>query len=124
MSARRLGNLLTRPLPAPPALDVGPGIGKNFTHIGPARYNTETMGLQKLNLGCGENKKAGYVNVDWQEAVHPDVLHDLNQFPYPFSDGTSDLIEAFHVVEHLDRPFAVVKELHRILKPGGVLQIK
>jgi len=82
------------------------------------------MGLQKLNLGCGENKKAGYVNVDWQEAVHPDVLHDLNQFPYPFSDGTSDLIEAFHVVEHLDRPFAVVKELHRILKPGGVLQIR
>src|SRR5262249_55505582 len=34
------------------------------------------------------------------------------------------LAEAFHVIEHLDRPFAVMKELHRILKPGGLLEIR
>jgi len=79
---------------------------------------------KKLNLGCGESKKPGYVNVDWQPAVEPDVLHDLNRLPYPFADDTFDVIEAFHVIEHLDRPFAVMKELHRILKPGGKLQVK
>ena len=82
------------------------------------------MELNHLNLGCGENKKAGYVNLDWQEAVQADVVHDLNRFPYPFSDDTFDVIGAFHVIEHLDRPFAVMKELHRMLKPGGMLQIR
>jgi SAM-dependent methyltransferase len=82
------------------------------------------MDPKKLNLGCGESKKPGYVNVDWQQAVHPDVLHDLNHLPYPFADGTFDVIEAFHVIEHLDRPLAVTKELHRILKTGGRLEIK
>lgn len=82
------------------------------------------MAFRQLNLGCGESKKAGYVNLDWQPAVRPDVVHDLNQLPYPFRDGAFDVIEAFHVIEHLDRPFAVMKELHRLLKPGGVLRIK
>ncbi len=82
------------------------------------------MGQKKLNLGCGSDKKAGYINLDWQESAKPDVQHDLNRIPYPFGDNTFDLIEAFHVIEHLDRPFTVMKELHRILKPGGTLHIK
>ena len=80
--------------------------------------------LTKLNLGCGEEKKAGYVNLDWQSLTEPDVRHDLNKFPYPFADNTFDLIEASHILEHLDKPFAVMKELHRILKPGGKLLIQ
>src|SRR5262245_26650389 len=84
----------------------------------------EHDGWQKLNLGCGEGRKPGYVNVDWQKAVRPDVVHDLNCFPYPFPDESFDLIEASHVIEHLDRPFAVMRELHRILKSGGLLQIR
>lgn len=80
--------------------------------------------LKKLNIGCAGFKKPGYVNLDWQSIVEPDVSHDLNVYPYPFKDNEFDVIEAFHVIEHLDRPFSVMKELHRILKPGGVLSIK
>lgn len=80
--------------------------------------------LKKLNLGCGEHKKGGYVNIDWQVLAKPDVVHDLNVFPYPFPDNSFDLVEAFHVLEHLDKPFLIMKELHRILKPGGTLHIK
>ncbi|RJQ36795.1 class I SAM-dependent methyltransferase [Candidatus Parcubacteria bacterium] len=82
------------------------------------------MELKQLNLGCGEDRKDGYVNVDWQAGVHPDVVHDLNVLPYPFPDRSFDRIEAFHVLEHLDRPFAVMAELNRILRPGGVLHVK
>ena len=89
-----------------------------------SRNVTETTALRKLNLGCGEVKKPGYLNVDWQEAVQPDLVHDLNRLPYPFSDETFDVIDAFHVLEHLDQPFAVMRELHRILKSGGELQIR
>jgi SAM-dependent methyltransferase len=79
---------------------------------------------KKLNLGCGEDKKEGYVNLDWSPVVKADVVHDLNALPYPFEDNSFELIEAFHVIEHLDRPFPVMKELHRLLAPGGILHIK
>lgn len=79
---------------------------------------------KKLNLGCGESKKDGYVNLDRQSALNPDIAYDLNNFPYPFHDSEFDLIEARHVLEHLREPFVVMKELHRILKTGGVLKIQ
>ncbi len=80
--------------------------------------------LKRLNLGCGEDKKVGYINVDWSSLVSPDVVHDLNKVPYPFEDSSIDRIEAFHVLEHLEKPFVLMKEFHRILKRGGELNIK
>jgi len=80
--------------------------------------------MKKLNLGCGEIKKEDYVNIDWQSSVNPDVQHDLNIVPYPFPDSYFDLIEADHVLEHLDKPFLIMKELHRLMKPGGKLVIR
>jgi SAM-dependent methyltransferase len=79
---------------------------------------------KKLNLGCGEHHKDGYINLDWQPLTKPDVTHNLNEFPYPFEDNTFDLIEAFHVLEHVDKPFEVMKEMHRVLKPEGILHLK
>lgn len=80
--------------------------------------------LDKLNLGCGQEHKPGYVNIDWDPLIKTDVSHNLNKFPYPFKDETFTLVEAFHILEHLDRPFDVMRELHRILVPGGVLHIR
>jgi SAM-dependent methyltransferase len=85
---------------------------------------TDTGAPRKLNLGCGEDYKEGYVNVDFHGHVNIDVQHDLNSLPYPFADNSFDHVLASHVLEHLDRPFVVMKELHRILKPGGTLIVK
>lgn len=79
---------------------------------------------KKLNLGSAGYKKEGFINVDWQSMVKPDVEHNLNIIPYPFDDNSFDLVEASHVLEHLDRPFDVMKEIHRILKPQGKLIIR
>lgn len=79
---------------------------------------------KKLNLGSGELKKEGFINVDRSSLVAPDVVHDLNILPYPFNNDEFDLIEADHVLEHLDNVFFVMAELHRILKLGGELKIK
>ena len=86
--------------------------------------NKDEQKLNKLNLGCGGYKKEGYVNIDRNTLVNPDIINDLNVIPYPFADNSFDLIEAFHVIEHLNEPFLVMKELHRIIKPNGKLVIK
>jgi len=77
----------------------------------------------KINLGSSGFNKEGYINVDIRPSVSPNVLHDLNIFPYPFEDGSADRIEMTHVLEHLTDPFKVMGELHRILRPGGELYI-
>ncbi|MDB5244605.1 MAG: hypothetical protein JWN18_475 [Parcubacteria group bacterium] len=78
----------------------------------------------KLDLGSGLRKNEGFLTVDWTNDTHPDIVWDLNEFPYPWGDGSVDEIEMSHCLEHLDKAFLVMKELHRILSPEGILHIK
>jgi SAM-dependent methyltransferase len=82
----------------------------------------------KLNLGCGFNKKDGYVNVDKFETCAPDRVVDLEQTPWPFETSSVDEIQMIHVLEHLgadtDVFLAIVKELHRVCRPGARVLIE
>lgn len=77
----------------------------------------------KINLGSSGFNEPGYINVDIRPSVKPEVLHDLNVFPYPFKDNSADIIKMSHILEHLEKPFKVMEELHRVLKPSGQLHI-
>lgn len=67
------------------------------------------------------------VTLDFNGDHNPDVIHDLNVFPYPFEDNTFDEVHAYEVMEHLGqqgdfrRFFQDFSEIWRILKPGGIL---
>jgi SAM-dependent methyltransferase len=82
----------------------------------------------KLNLGCGQNKLDGYLNVDKYDACEPDQVADLEVMPWPFADDSADEIMLTHVLEHLGREtdvfLGIIKELYRVLKPGGQVQIR
>jgi SAM-dependent methyltransferase len=78
----------------------------------------------RLNLGCGAFKKPGFLNVDVVSEVQPDLLLDLDAFPYPFPDNHFELIEADHVLEHLQNPLRTLTELHRITRAGGEIHIR
>ena len=82
------------------------------------------MKKKKLNLGCGEFKKEGFTNVDWVDFLKPDVVHNLQEFPYPFEDNSFNHIESDHLLEHLEDPFAVMREIHRIGKSGATVSIR
>jgi len=77
-----------------------------------------------LNLGCGFTKLDDYVNVDAFENCEPDVVHDLNQFPYPWKDESVDGILLSHTLEHLDDWWASFCECVRILKPGAEFVVR
>lgn len=46
---------------------------------------------------------------------------NLDKEPIPLEDGSIDAAASLAVLEHLDNPLHVLKEIRRILKPGGVL---
>lgn len=62
--------------------------------------------------------------MDREKLPGVDAVHDLAVFPYPFETNQFDLIEADHVLEHLPDIFGVMREIHRILKPGGKVVIR
>lgn len=78
----------------------------------------------KLNLGCGKFPKQGYVNVDFSFDSSADLISDLNRYPWPFRDNIFSVIEADHVLEHLEEPFRAMKEIHRIAKDGAKVVIR
>lgn len=91
------------------------------------RSSSTSPGVSKgrcLNLGSGHYALAGYVNLDRDLASRPDVICDLDRFPYPLKGGCFDRIHASHVLEHLDHPLAAMAEAHRLLRPGGELHVK
>jgi SAM-dependent methyltransferase len=85
---------------------------------------------QMLDLGCGSawlaQHFAHYTGVDGSaEAVaaasrrgRTVLQHDLAQ-PLPFDDACFDGVIAKDVLEHVPDPVAVVREIHRVLRPGG-----
>ncbi len=79
----------------------------------------------KLNLGSGKNPKAGFVNVD--KYGTPDILHDLEVFPWPWEDNSVEEIEMNHVLEHLgqltETYLNIIKELYRVCKNGAIINI-
>jgi len=78
----------------------------------------------KLNLGCGRRKLKGtWINVDRVKHDNVDVVHNLDTFPYPFTDNSVDYIYMHDVIEHLANPYECMIECHRILKPKGIIEI-
>jgi len=73
----------------------------------------------KIDFGCGQRKKEGYVGVDALSLPGVDVVHDLNDIPYPFEDNAVDDTWMDNVLEHLDNPLKVMEEIYRISRDGA-----
>jgi SAM-dependent methyltransferase len=81
------------------------------------------LSRRMLDIGCGKNKTAGAIGMDVNPRTAADVIYDLNHRPYPFVDDWFDEIICRHVIEHVREPLAVMSELHRITRAGGVIKI-
>jgi len=78
--------------------------------------------VKRLNLGCGSQKLRGYLNVDVEKKVKPDLVHNFVLKPLPFKDGVIDEVVMFHTIEHIRKLFheTVFTEVYRVLRPGGL----
>jgi predicted SAM-dependent methyltransferase len=80
---------------------------------------------RRLNLGCGYDRREGYINVDMNDFHAPDVVadvSDLSGFPSDFYEE----ILAQDVLEHMTREVSEIafKEWARLLSPTGVMKIR
>ena len=75
-----------------------------------------------MNLGCGTDIRRGWVNLDSAALPGVDVVHQLGDGPLPFADASFDEILCKDVLEHVEL-VPVMRELHRVLRPGGRLRI-
>jgi SAM-dependent methyltransferase len=80
---------------------------------------------RRVNLGCGYDKRPGYLNVDLQDFHAPDLVGDVRSLPQ-LPSGYYDEVVAQDVLEHLARADgpAALAEWRRLLAPNGRLWLR
>lgn len=73
-----------------------------------------------LNIGSGPtyfNNRQDIINVDFYQYNEVDIVADITDLP--IKDGKIDFIINIAVLEHVEKSHAAIREMFRILKPGG-----
>jgi ubiquinone/menaquinone biosynthesis C-methylase UbiE len=97
---------LNRSRPFHDHLDIGAGRGE-LIKLFHDRFGTVSRACDYTN----ELMKLQNQKVD---------IADLNSQPLPYPDASFDIVTATEVIEHLADFRRVLREIHRVLRPGGV----
>lgn len=81
------------------------------------------MTLKILDVGCGKNKFPTAMGIDNSNHSDADIIHDLNQTPWPLEENYFDQIRCMAILEHVRDFFPVMKEIHRVGKNGAAVII-
>jgi predicted SAM-dependent methyltransferase len=83
--------------------------------------DNESAGL-KLHIGCGDHVLESWINID----RHPAQLAMDVRWGLPFRDGCVAFAFLSHALEHFYYPkeaLRLLKDIKRVLQPGGVLRV-
>lgn len=75
---------------------------------------SKTVELGQLEIARSQAQKRGLTNVRFEVA---------NVYELPFADASFDAVLAHTLLVHLSDPLKVLKEMRRILKPGGIAAV-
>ena len=79
----------------------------------------------KLNLGCGKDYIDEWVNVDFYDDTKCDVIHNLEEFPWPWENDSVSEIRIIHTLEHLGADWKVyikiLQEMYRICEDDAMI---
>ena len=77
-----------------------------------------------LELGCGNRKQVeGAIGIDQFDHACVDIVGDVMTVLGQFPDQSVDAVHSFHFFEHVADLGALLKEVERILKKGGSLEV-
>ena len=78
----------------------------------------------KLDIGCGKNKKPGFIGLDISQDSNADIIATALQLP--IKGETASEINCSHLAEHLypNEAQQLFNEIYRVLRPGGRAELK
>jgi predicted SAM-dependent methyltransferase len=94
--------------------------------MAPRRVRQKAETVQKLNAGCGEDHRNGWLDLDVDPDVEPDAVWDLEETPWPFADNAFTKVLMDNVLEHI-RPrkrTEVINESRRVTTPTGEVIVR
>jgi len=89
--------------------------------MNPAEPKDFPLGRWNLYIGGAGRAVAGYVNLDLFPMPGVDVAADAEALPFP--DGCFTRVECDAVLEHVQHPERVMREIERVLAPGGYAHV-
>lgn len=79
----------------------------------------------KLNIGSGYKRFEGFLNVDGDRLVLPDILMNIETDPFPLPDSSVDEVKCHHILEHVGEGFFhFMQEIYRVSSHGAILDIQ
>lgn len=76
-----------------------------------------------LDVGCGNAKTSGAIGIDFNSRTAADIVHDLNQYPWPLEDNRFERIICNHIVEHVTDMVRFMEEVYRIGQRDAQVEI-
>jgi predicted SAM-dependent methyltransferase len=104
------------------ALQFRRGFGEHGERLAKS-YLTKTN-VPKLHIGCGSNILPNWLNADYFPN-RKDVLYLDATKPFRLPNNSFDFVFSEHMIEHIsyiDATF-MLRECHRVLRPGGRIRI-
>jgi ubiquinone/menaquinone biosynthesis C-methylase UbiE len=77
-----------------------------------------------LDIGCGRDKLPGAIGIDANPRSDADVIHDLDQRPWPFPDSSFERVRAQDVLEHVADFFGVMEEIFRVSRHDALIEVR
>jgi SAM-dependent methyltransferase len=76
----------------------------------------------RIDLGCGDTKREGFVGLDYLDGPQVDHVLDLTKDSYPFEDRSVDHVFSSHFLEHIEEPNHVFSEIGRVCRDGARIE--
>ncbi len=77
----------------------------------------------KIDIGCGNNKREGFIGLDYAASPCVDYVLDLTNDPLPFEDHTVSHVFSAHFLEHIHAPNHIFQEIGRVCCDGAKIEV-
>src|SRR3990172_7759561 len=77
----------------------------------------------KIDIGCGSNKREGFVGVDSVAGEQVDYVVDVETEDLPFEDNSDEHAFSSHAFEHIRSPQRALREIVRVCKHDALVEI-